>query len=231
MSKQILVIDDDSAVSGAFKLILEDAGYRVRVADNGLQGIAMAQAERPDLIFLDLKMPGIDGVETLRRLKVIDAAFNVYIVTAFFNEYMEQLKDAHSEGLQFQLANKPLSSGQIRQIARNADIAGEGRKLVLTLYVVSVNASVSRLHDRISTVLSMLYPRGNWQFDIVEVLEHPEKALEKDIFATPMLVRELPKPELRLLGDFSNIPSVLAAITVPHSAEDTNTLISALPSE
>lgn len=213
MSKQILVIDDDPAVSGAFKLILDDAGYRVRVAESGLQGIAMAQTERPDLIFLDLKMPGIDGVETLRRLKAIDATLNIYIVTAFFNEYMEQLKDAHNEGLQFQLANKPLSSEQIRQIAHSAVIAADNHKLLLTLYVVSVNASVNKLSDQITTILAALYPSGHWRFDVVEVLKNPEKALEKDVFATPMLVRDLPKPVLRLWGDFSKIPSMLAAIT------------------
>ncbi|MGZ5526984.1 MAG: response regulator, partial [Methylomonas sp.] len=120
MVRKILVIDDDPAVRAAFKLILED-GFLVREAESGLQGIEMALAERPDLIFLDLRMPGIDGVEVLRRLKAIDNTLNIYIVTAFANEYMEQLKVVHEEGIQFELASKPLSSVQIRNIAQIAN--------------------------------------------------------------------------------------------------------------
>ena len=61
MVSNILVIDDDPAVRGAFRLILEDDGFSVREAEDGLKGIEMVIAERPDLIFLDLRMPGIDG--------------------------------------------------------------------------------------------------------------------------------------------------------------------------
>ena len=127
MLNKILVIDDDPAVRGAFKLILEEDSFSVREAEDGLQGIEMALVERPDLIFLDLRMPGIDGVETLRRLKTIDETLNIYIVTAFSNEYMEQLKGIHEEGYKFELASKPLSSAQIRNIAQIARIAAPRR--------------------------------------------------------------------------------------------------------
>jgi len=83
MGNKILVIDDDAAVRGAFHLVLSDMGYSVLLASDGLQGIALAQAERPDLIFLDLKMPGLNGIETMRRLLALDSTLNIYIVTAF----------------------------------------------------------------------------------------------------------------------------------------------------
>ncbi|MCQ8182440.1 response regulator [Methylomonas sp. SURF-1] len=220
MVNSILVIDDDPAVRGAFKLILEDEGYSVREAENGEDGIAMVQTERPDLIFLDLRMPGIDGVETLRRLKAIDNSLNVYIVTAFSAEFMDQLKNAHDEGLQFELASKPLSATQIRNIAQVVQIAkiheerrANHHKLVLTLYVVSLNPETRRLVEQITAVLAGIYEPGHWVFDVVEVLGMPEKALEKEIFATPMLVRDLPEPVLKLLGDLSRMSSVMAAIT------------------
>lgn len=66
MMHKILIIDDDLAVRGAFSLILEDVGYEVHQAESGLQGIEMVKESRPDLIFLDLRMPSIDGVQTLR---------------------------------------------------------------------------------------------------------------------------------------------------------------------
>lgn len=216
----ILVIDDDPAVRGAFRLILEEDGFVVSEAADGLLGIEMAQVARPSLIFLDLRMPGIDGVETLRRLKVLDPTLSVYIVTAFANEYMEQLKVAHCEGLDFQLASKPLSSTQIRHIARSvkrlSDVDKDTSKVMLTLYVVSLNTEIRKLIEQLSTVLSATYPPGRWVLDVVEVLGMPEKALEKEVFATPMLVRDLPEPILRLLGDLSKMPLVLAAITTQN---------------
>jgi CheY-like chemotaxis protein len=232
MVSKILVIDDDPAVRSAFKLILEDDGFSVREAEDGLKGIEMVSAERPDLIFLDLRMPGIDGVETLRRLKIIDETLNIYIVTAFANEFMEQLKVAHDEGFQFELASKPLSSSQIRNIAQVARIAKaqeerhtEHYKLALTLYVVSLNRETRRLVGQITAVLNTLYEPGYWVFDVIEVLGMPEKALEKDIFATPMLVRNVPEPVLKLLGDLSRMPSVIAAITTQTKANGTQTVI------
>ncbi len=221
MANKILVIDDDPAVRGAFNLILGEAGYDVHEAEDGLQGIEIARTEWPDLIFLDLRMPGIDGVETLRRLKALDSTLNIYIVTAFSHEYMDQLKIAHEEGLDFQLASKPLSSKQIRHIAgsitRPKEIDKDVDKLLLTLYVVSLNAEFRALTEQLSTVLAATYKPGHWRLDVVEVLDMPEKALSRNVFATPMLVRDLPTPILKLLGNLSNTPEVIASITSQHS--------------
>lgn len=220
MSKKILVIDDDPGVRGAFQLVLSEQGFSVLTAMDGLQGIELAKAERPDLIFLDLKMPGIDGVETMRRLLAHDNTLNIYIVTAFAQEYMSELIQAQTEGLTFQLANKPLSGAQIRHIANSVRKISETdkdcQKIALTLYVVTANAEVQRMVNQLSSILSATYRAGFWSLDVVEVLDMPEKALEKDVFATPMLVREIPEPILKLLGDLSKMRSVLAAITAAN---------------
>ncbi len=224
MIHTILIIDDDPAVRGAFSLILDDAGYEVREADGGLEGIERVKELRPDLIFLDLRMPGIDGVETLRRLKAIDENLNIYIVTAFADEYMDQLKVAYGEGLHFQIASKPLSSAQIKNIVASTiepiiDAENQHHKLILTLYIVSLNDEFKELIERLSNALSTSYAPENWTLNIVEVLYMPEKALANDVFATPMLVRELPEPVLHVLGDLSRMPSILAAITSQHGNE------------
>ncbi len=221
MPKKILVIDDDPAVRGAFNLILGEAGYRLYEADNGLKGIEIAKNVQPDLIFLDLRMPGIDGVETLRRLKAADTKLNVYIVTAFSNEYMNELKVAHDEGISFQLASKPLSSKQILHIANSVNQSNEvdkdSIKLLLTLYIVSLNSEFKALIEQLSQILAATYKPGFWRLDVVEVLDMPEKALSQNIFATPMLVRDVPTPILKLLGNLSKMPDVIAAITSQHS--------------
>jgi CheY-like chemotaxis protein len=222
MTQEILVIDDDAAVRGAFALVLGEMGCAVRTAENGLEGIAMAQDKRPDLIFLDLKMPGIDGIETMRRLLTLDASLSIYIVTAFSHDFLSKLKGAQAEGLKFQLANKPLTSSQIRHIARSAQhthaLHADDHRITLNLYVVSINPEIQQFVEQLSAVLSAAYQPGFWSLNVVEVLGMPEKALENDVFATPMLVREIPEPVLKLLGNLSKMHSVLAAITAQNGS-------------
>ena len=220
MQQTILVIDDDAAVRGAFQLVLSEMGCVVRLAENGLQGIESVRAERPDLIFLDLKMPGIDGVETMKRLLAMDSTLNIYIVTAFSREYLNDLQCAQADGMVFQLANKPLSSSQIRHIARSSssltDAGKEQHKISLTLYVVSIDPDTRKTLSQLSNVLAEIYQPGYWTLNVVDVLSLPEKALENEVFATPMLVREVPQPILKLLGDLSKMHAVLAAITAQN---------------
>ena len=65
----ILVIDDDPGVVRFLKNALELEGYRVSVATDGLQGLSSARQDEPDVVILDVMLPGIDGYEVCRRLK------------------------------------------------------------------------------------------------------------------------------------------------------------------
>jgi len=69
MNKKILVIEDDPAGLRLIRCTLEWEGYQVLVATNGLAGIREAQNEKPDLIVLDVMLPGIDGFEICHRLR------------------------------------------------------------------------------------------------------------------------------------------------------------------
>ena len=69
-AKRILVVDDDQEILELTSAVLRDGGYAVLTADNGSEGVAAAQAEKPDLILLDINMPILDGWEALRILKV-----------------------------------------------------------------------------------------------------------------------------------------------------------------
>lgn len=67
--KTILVVDDESSIRASLKGILQDEGYRGIFADNGEDGLQQVRDESPDLVLLDIWMPGIDGLETLRRIR------------------------------------------------------------------------------------------------------------------------------------------------------------------
>jgi CheY-like chemotaxis protein len=67
--RRILVVDDSKELQEFFRLVLEDAGYEVSVASSGEEGFAKTKARRPDLILLDLIMPGMDGLEFLTHLR------------------------------------------------------------------------------------------------------------------------------------------------------------------
>ncbi|MDX2224477.1 MAG: response regulator [Rhodospirillaceae bacterium] len=130
MSKRILVIDDDENVRDTFAFVLENSGYDVTRADSGLAGIDSAAAHVPDLIFLDLKMPGLNGVETLRRLAEVCPRTPVYIVTGFYNEFLEPLRALKDSGISFDVARKPLALQEIKAIADSVLHAQVGRRTI-----------------------------------------------------------------------------------------------------
>lgn len=69
MQRTVLIIEDEKLIIVSTQMVLEAAGFRVESATNGEDGIQQARTQSPDLILLDIMMPGIDGWETLTRLK------------------------------------------------------------------------------------------------------------------------------------------------------------------
>jgi DNA-binding response OmpR family regulator len=118
MNKRILVIDDDLAIRKSFALALEDADCQVDTAESGEEGVDKASNTKYDLIFLDLKMPGINGVETLIRLRDNGHTMPVYIITAFHEEFMDQLRVAADEGYEFEVMQKPIEGQDLVRITK-----------------------------------------------------------------------------------------------------------------
>ena len=69
MSGKILIVDDESAARAALEMLLRREGFEVRDASNGEAALAECAAFRPDLILLDILMPGLNGFEVCRRIK------------------------------------------------------------------------------------------------------------------------------------------------------------------
>jgi DNA-binding NtrC family response regulator len=68
MARSILVVDDDSLVRQTFGEVLAASGYEVTLADSGMAALALLDAARPDVVLLDIAMPGMNGLDTLARI-------------------------------------------------------------------------------------------------------------------------------------------------------------------
>jgi DNA-binding response OmpR family regulator len=81
MTQHILLVDDDALMRRSLSLQLEQAGYRTSTASNAEDALALARRDAPDLVLLDVGLPGMDGLDALRRFKV-DSDLPVILVTA-----------------------------------------------------------------------------------------------------------------------------------------------------
>lgn len=82
----ILVIDDEEDLRDMLDFILSRDGFEVATADSGLAALELARTRRFDLAITDLKMPGMNGIETLTALKELDASIEVIVATGYASE-------------------------------------------------------------------------------------------------------------------------------------------------
>ena len=82
MNAHILIVDDDTRVTNALRRTLAYEGYHVTTALNGERALTVARTQPPDLVILDLMLPGMDGLEVCRRLRTEDGSIAVLMLTA-----------------------------------------------------------------------------------------------------------------------------------------------------
>ncbi|MBI2467909.1 MAG: response regulator [Candidatus Rokubacteria bacterium] len=80
MSKRILVVEDHEENRRILRLLLTSAGFELIEAVTGEEGVSLAEAQRPDLILMDIQLPGLDGYEATRRIKAIPALRQIPII-------------------------------------------------------------------------------------------------------------------------------------------------------
>ena len=83
MKKKVLVVDDEQNIRLLLKEELTDEGYDVVLAKNGAEALEIIKEEKPDLVTLDIKMPGEDGLSVLRRIREIEYDLPVIICSAY----------------------------------------------------------------------------------------------------------------------------------------------------
>lgn len=115
--RKVLVVDDDPVVGESFNRVLSRKGYAVITAANGDEALAKMQAERYDLVFTDLRMPGMDGLEVAEQVKARQPWIPVVIVTGYGSKPSEDR--ARALGVS-EFLNKPLSPEMIEDSAAKA---------------------------------------------------------------------------------------------------------------
>jgi two-component system nitrogen regulation response regulator NtrX len=114
---RILVIDDEAAIRDSLKMTLEYEGYEFVGAATGQEGIALAEREGPDLVLLDVKMPGMDGLEVLDRLRAMNESLPVVVISG--HGTISTAVDATKKGA-FDFIEKPFASERVLVVLRNA---------------------------------------------------------------------------------------------------------------
>ena len=111
---KIMVVDDDEALRLIVARILEDAGFDLTTACDGFEGVEMATANHFDLIIMDVRMPGIDGVEAFRRIKEVSPESIVIMLTGYNDRHLQQALD---EG-ELEVLYKPFDTDRLIDLVR-----------------------------------------------------------------------------------------------------------------
>jgi len=94
--KKILLVDDEESIQLLYRDELEEEGYEIHSALTGEEALAKLDIVKPDLIILDINMPGMNGIEALRRIKEINPAIPVILCSAY-QEFKQDLASWASE--------------------------------------------------------------------------------------------------------------------------------------
>ncbi len=113
--KKILVVDDEENIRQLYKEELEDMGYEVTAVDDGIKALEVLATKHFDLVTLDMRMPDMDGIETLRKMKEKDSSLPVIICTAY-EEYKQDFGSWCSDAYVVKSADTSLLRETVKKI-------------------------------------------------------------------------------------------------------------------
>jgi len=155
--RRILIIDDEQGIRAALGQLLEFEGYEVRAVANAVDGITEYERWKPQLVFLDVKMAGIDGLEALKRIKELDPSSIVVMISG--HATIQTAVEATQLGA-YDILEKPLDTDRILVTLRNAlqhlDLHEENARLRETIEsryeIVGRSYAVRAVIDKIERV-------------------------------------------------------------------------------
>lgn len=122
----LLIVDDQAGVRRFLAEAFSEEGYRVEVACSGEDAVRKASVWRPSLVLLDIKMPGMNGLETLEELRKIAPGVPVVMMTAYGE--LDIVTEAKKRGVKHYI-NKPFDLGEVRCLVKELLITGESRMI------------------------------------------------------------------------------------------------------
>ena len=117
MTHRVLIVDDEAGIRQALKQVLEYEKLVVKVTASGGEAITVYPEFRPHLVFLDVKMAGLDGLETLKRLRALDPAAQIVMISG--HATISTAVEATQQGA-FDFLEKPLDTDRLLVTVRNA---------------------------------------------------------------------------------------------------------------
>lgn len=143
---RILIIDDEEVVLDSCSRILEGSGYATRTATDGSIGLRQVAEFRPDLVFVDLKMPGISGFEVLERIRTLDPSIVTIVITGYAT--LASAVEAMQKGA-YDFLPKPFTPDEFRLITRRGI---EKRELVLE--TIALRREKELLQENFAAIIS-----------------------------------------------------------------------------
>jgi len=145
-SYKILIVDDEQIVRDSCKEILAGNGFEIYTAQDGSRGLKRVRELQPDLVFVDLKMPGIPGLEVLREIQTYDSTIVTVVITGFAT--VSSAVEAMKHGA-YDFLPKPFTPDEFRLITRRAL---EKRKLVLE--TIALRREKEMLKENFAAIVS-----------------------------------------------------------------------------
>jgi two-component system nitrogen regulation response regulator NtrX len=210
LKSQILIVDDEASIRTSLTGVLQDEGYEVRSAHDGAEALEMIKAEPPQLVLLDIWMPGMDGIETLKKIKELAPDVEVVMISGHGTietavkatklgayDFMEKPLSLDKTVLivQHALDKKRLEQENIklrREVAKDYEMIGNSRAIQeLKRQVQMVAPTEGRVliygengtgKELIARTIHYLSPRKAAAFVAVNCAAIPEELIESELF-------------------------------------------------
>jgi len=143
---RILIVDDEEVVLDSCTQILDGSGHLVQTAPDGASGLKLVDEFKPDLVFIDLKMPGMPGMEVLEKITELDATIVTVVITGFAT--VGSAVEAMKKGA-YDFLPKPFTPEEFRLIARRGL---ERRKLVLE--TITLRREKEMMREQFASIVS-----------------------------------------------------------------------------